>query len=225
MSMTTRHRTAHSSSTTRSGSNHLPMASSTTPTAWANTATATGRIRISGRPDPDSGYVYGLDGVQTVLYNLEDVMQAALRGEMVVWVEGEKDADNGKERLGLTTTTCPMGAKHFKPHYPGFLMGADVVVVADNDGPGREHAEMVARELLPFAASVKILDLPDLPENGDLTDWIDAGGTREEFERLTSLPQPYIPGGDGDDMFGAVRFADLGEPEPRTFVVEDLVPQ
>jgi len=177
------------------------------------------------RPDPDSGYVYGLDGVQTVLYNLEDVMQAALRGEMVVWVEGEKDADNGKERLGLTTTTCPMGAKHFKPHYPGFLMGADVVVVADNDGPGREHAEMVARELLPFAASVKILELPDLPENGDLTDWIDAGGTREVFERLSSLSQPYIPGGDGDDLFGAVRFTDLGEPEPRTFVVEELVPQ
>jgi DNA polymerase-1 len=173
-----------------------------------------------------SGYVYGLDGVQTVPYNLSDVMRASLDGEVVVWVEGEKDADNGKERLGLTTTTCPMGAKHFKPHYAGYFTGAHVVIVADNDAPGRDHAEMVARELLPFAASVKVLKrLPGVPEGGDLTDWIDAGGTSEEFERLSSLSQPYIAGGDGDDLFGAVRFTDLGEPEPRTFVVEDVVPQ
>jgi len=173
-----------------------------------------------------SGYVYGLDGVQTVPYNLRDVMRASLDGGEVVWVEGEKDADNGKERLGLTTTTCPMGAKHFKPHYASYFTGARVVVVADNDAPGREHAEMVARELLPFAASVKVLKgLPGVPEGGDLTDWINAGGTREVLKRLSSLSQPYIPDGDGDDMFGVVRFVDLGEPEPRTFVVEDLVPQ
>jgi putative DNA primase/helicase len=146
------------------------------------------------RPDPNGGYVYGLDGVQTVLYDLPNVMQAALRGEMVIWVEGEKDADNGKERLGLTTTTCPMGAKHFKPYYASFLTGAHMVVVADNDGPGGEHAEMVATELLPFAASIKILKLPDVPEKGDLTDWIDAGGTRERFDSLVSkTPQFILP--------------------------------
>src|SRR5215211_1738313 len=147
------------------------------------------------RPNPgSSGYLYGLDGVQTVPYNLRDVMRASLDGGVVVWVEGEKDANNGKELLGLTTTTCPMGAKHFKPHYAGYLTGADVVIVADNDRPGREHAEMVARELLPFAASVKILKLPDVPEKGDLTDWIDAGGTREQFDSLVSeTPQFFLP--------------------------------
>jgi putative DNA primase/helicase len=146
------------------------------------------------RPDDNGGYIYSLDGIQTVLYNLADVMGASLRGETVVWVEGEKDADNGKERLGLTTTTCPMGAKHFKLHYAGFVTGAHVVVVADNDEPGGEHAEMVATELLPLAASVKILKLPDLPEKGDLSDWIDGGGTREEFDRLVSeAPQFILP--------------------------------
>jgi putative DNA primase/helicase len=149
---------------------------------------------LQARPDGNGGYVYGLDDVQTILYNLADVMQAALDGEMVVLVEGEKDADNGMERLGLTTTTCPMGAKHFKPHYAGYLTGAHVVVVADNDGPGGEHAEKVARELLPFVASVKVLRLPDLPEKGDLTDWIEAGGTREEFDSLVSkLPNSFSP--------------------------------
>jgi putative DNA primase/helicase len=146
------------------------------------------------RPDPDGGYVFDLDGIQTVLYNLANVMRASLRGEMVVWVEGEKDADNGKERLGLTTTTCPMGAGHFKPHYAGVLTGAQVVVVADNDESGGDHAEMVATELLPFAAGVKILKLPDLPEKGDLSDWIDAGGTREQFDSLVSeTPNSFSP--------------------------------
>jgi DNA polymerase-1 len=149
---------------------------------------------LQARPDDNGGYVFGLDGVQTILYNLGSVIQAALRGQMVVWAEGEKDAENGRECLGLTTTTCPMGAKHFKPHYAGYLTGAHVVVVEDNDGPGREHAEKVARELLPFAASVKILKLPEVPEKGDLTDWIDAGGTREEFDSLVSeTPQFILP--------------------------------
>jgi len=146
------------------------------------------------RSDDNGGYVFGLDGVRTVLYNLGDVMRAAVHGETVVWVEGEKDADNGKDRLGLTTTTCPMGAKHFQSHYAGFLTGAHAVVVADNDGPGREHAELVARELLPFAASVKVLELPVVTEKGDLSDWIDAGGTREAFDSLVSeTPQFILP--------------------------------
>jgi len=149
---------------------------------------------LQARLNANGGYVYGLDGVRTILYNLADVMRASLRGEMVVWVEGEKDADNGMERLGLTTTTCPMGAKHWKPYYAGFLTGAHVVVVADNDGPGGEHAEKVATELLPFAASIKVLELPCVPEKGDLTDWIDAGGTREEFDSLVSeVPQFILP--------------------------------
>jgi putative DNA primase/helicase len=149
---------------------------------------------LQARPDDNGGYVFGLNHVRTILYNLADVMQAALCGEMVVWVEGEKDADNGMECLGLTTTTCPMGTKHWKPYYAGFLTGAHVVIVADNDGPGGEHAEMVATELLPFAASVKILKLPDVPEKGDLSDWIEAGGTRERFDSLVSkTPYSFSP--------------------------------
>src|SRR5829696_4205697 len=177
-----------------------------------------------------SGYVYGLDGVQTVPYNLRDVMRASLDGGVVIWVEGEKDADNGKERLGLTTTTCPMGAKHFKPHYAVYFTGAHAVIVADNDGPGREHAEMVARALLPFAASVKILKLPDLPEKGDLSDWIDAGGTREEFDRLVSeAPQFFLPtieSGFGEKEFlpiKSLREVVAEAEEAPDFVVKNLL--
>jgi hypothetical protein len=147
---------------------------------------------LQARPNDNGGYVYGLGDVETILYHLADFMWASLHGEMIVWVEGEKDADNGKERLGLTTTTCPMGTKHWKPHYAGFLTGAQVVIVGDNDGPGREHAEMVAKELLPFAATVKMLELQGLPVKADLTDWSDAGGTRKEFDRMVSETPLFI---------------------------------
>jgi len=182
------------------------------------------------RPDPNDGYVYGLDGVQPILYDLGDVMRASLDGQMVVWVEGEKDADKGRERLGLTTTTCPMGAKHFKPHYAAYLTGAHVVIVADNDEPGREHAEKVAGELLPFAASAKILELPDLPEKGDLTDWIDTGGTREEFDSLVSeAPQFFLPTKESE--FGekeylpvkSLREVVAESEEAPEFIVKDLL--
>ena len=185
---------------------------------------------LQARPDPSGGYVYGLEGGQTILYNLGDVLRASLCSEMVVWVEGEKDADNGKERLGLTTTTCPMGAKHFKPHYAGYLTGTQVVVVADNDEPGGHHAEMVATELLPFAAGVKILKLPDLPQKGDLSDWIDAGGTREEFNRLVSeTPQFFLP--TIESAFGENEFLPVKSlrevvaeaEETPDFIVKDLL--
>jgi hypothetical protein len=45
---------------------------------------------LQARPDDNEGYVYGLDGVQTVLYHLGDVMRAGLGGEMVVWAEARR---------------------------------------------------------------------------------------------------------------------------------------
>src|SRR4051812_12926500 len=39
------------------------------------------------RPNETGSYAYDLNGVQPILYNLTDVMQAALQGETVVWVE------------------------------------------------------------------------------------------------------------------------------------------
>jgi putative DNA primase/helicase len=185
---------------------------------------------LQARPDENGGYVYGLDGIQTIIYNLPQVVRASLRGEMVVWVEGEKDADNGKKRLKLTTTTCPQGAKHWKPHYAGFLTGAHVVIVADNDGAGREHAEMVAKELLPFAASVRVLELPGVPDKGDLSDWINLGGTREEFDRQVSETSQFIlptkESGFGENEFlpvKSLREVVAEAEEAPDFIVKDLL--
>ena len=102
--------------------------------------------------------------------------------------------------------------------------------MADNDGAGREHAELVATALLPFAASVKILTLPDLPEKGDLSDWIEAGGTREEFDSLVSeTPQfilPTIGSEFGEKVFlpvKSLREVVAEAEETPDFIVKDLL--
>jgi DNA primase len=46
-----------------------------------------------------------------------------------------------------------------------------VVILPDNDEPGRLHAQQVATSVYNVAASVKVLHLPDLPEKGDVSDW------------------------------------------------------
>src|SRR5262249_7831974 len=62
--------------------------------------------------------------------------------------------------------------------------GADVVILPDNDEPGRKHAKQVAQALYGIAASIKVVELPGLPPKGDVTDWIWDGGTREQLEAL-----------------------------------------
>ena len=177
------------------------------------------------RPDGKGDWKWDLKGVEPVLYDQRGVMQAVLAGETVYLLEGEKDCDRAREALGITATTCAMGAKKWRDSYTHTLASANVVLVPDNDEAGRKHVLKVAEELQGVAASVKVLELPGLLGKGDLSDWLDAGGTKEEFERLSSSSQPHIPSGDSDDVSGVVRFVDLGEPKPREFIVEDLVPQ
>ena len=40
---------------------------------------------------------------------------------------------------------------------------ADVVVLPDNDDPGRDHARTVAKQLAGIAKRVRVLELPNLP--------------------------------------------------------------
>jgi putative DNA primase/helicase len=161
------------------------------------------------RPDGNGGWEWNLKGVEPVLYSLPSVLEARLKGETIYVLEGEKDVDRARKELGITATTCAMGAGKWRDSYSYTLAGADVVLIPDNDEAGRKHVLKVAENLLGVAKSVMILDLPDLSENGDLSDWLDTGGTTVGFERLSSQSQPYISSGDGDDLFGAVRFADL----------------
>ena len=144
------------------------------------------------RPDGKGGWVFGMGKVTPTLYNLPRVIEAASRGELVFVVEGEKDADN-LAKVGLTATTNPFGAETWKPDYADYLIGADVVIIPDNDDAGRRHAEQVARSLVGKAKRIRVLELPNLPEKGDVSDFLESGGTKEDLLSMAEQAPEYEP--------------------------------
>lgn len=129
-----------------------------------------------------SRWTWNLGDVRRVLYRLPELLAGA--PQIVVFiVEGEKDAD-ALTRLGLIATTNAGGAGKWRPEYGDALAGRHVVILPDNDDPGRKHAGQVAAALAGVAASVKVLELRGLPAKGDVTDWLANGGTVEALLKL-----------------------------------------
>ena len=134
------------------------------------------------RPDGSGGYVWNLDGVRRVPYHLPELLDGIARGETIFIAEGEKAVDE-LMKLGLWATCSPGGAGKWRDDYATHFKGANVVVLPDNDDVGEKHAADVVQSLSNIAASVCILRLT-LPEKGDAYDWIAAGGTVADLEKL-----------------------------------------
>jgi len=135
------------------------------------------------RPDGNGGWKWNLKGVKRVLYRLPETLEAVGNGQVIYIAEGEK-AVEALGRLGVRATCSPGGAGKWRDGYARALQRVQVVVLPDNDEPGRQHAEQVASSLRGHAASVKVLELPGLPKGGDPFDWIAAGGTIEQLQDL-----------------------------------------
>jgi len=136
---------------------------------------------IQRRPEGSNGWAYNLKGVRRVLYRLPQLAAADPLATVFV-CEGEKDADN-LGRLGFVTTTNPGGAGKWRDDYSAFLKGHPVVILPDNDVAGIEHAAKVFRSL-NGVCNRRIVKLPGLPAKGDVSDWIRAGGSRDEMLEL-----------------------------------------
>lgn len=104
-----------------------------------------------------------------VLYRLPQVIKAIQNGETVYVVEREKDADNLCKRGFVATCNAGGAGKWFK-EYNEALQGARIVLSRDNDEAGLKHRDKVGHNLQGIAASVQALELPDLPEKGDVSD-------------------------------------------------------
>jgi hypothetical protein len=130
------------------------------------------------RPDGKGGSIWSLKGVRRVLYRLPELVKAD-PSQPVFVVEGEKDADT-LAGLGWVATTNPMGAGKWRPEYSEALRGRHVIILPDNDEPGRQHAEKVAKALKGVSASVLIINLPGLPEKGDVSDWLQVPGNDKD---------------------------------------------
>ncbi|HEU0183792.1 MAG TPA: AAA family ATPase, partial [Blastocatellia bacterium] len=146
------------------------------------------------RPDGAGGFIYNLQGVPRVLYRLPELI-AADSGEIVFLVEGEKDVDRLRAG-GLVATCSPMGAGKWRDEYAKFLAGRKVVIIPDNDQPGRDHAQAEAKSLRGVAVSGGTLTLPGLPEKGDVSDWLSLGGTIETLRAMAEAALGRPPDAD-----------------------------
>ena len=152
-----------------------------------------GRVKpkafLPRRPDGK----YSLEGVTRVPYRLPQMLEAIKDNKTVLLVEGEKDCDN-LAQLGLTATTFPGGAGKWRDEYLKWFEDANVACVPDNDHAGRKGMNIIASKITKVAKSVLWLELTDIPEKGDLSDWLNIpDNDKNAFELLVSNAPQWDP--------------------------------
>jgi putative DNA primase/helicase len=160
------------------------------------------------QPDGKGGWIWNMKGVKPVPFKLPHVLSAIKNDEFIFIAEGEKDCNN-LAALGLTATCNHGGAGKWRAsHSKWFKAGAKVVVLPDNDEPGREHASKVARQLHDRGCKVKVIELPGLPPKGDVTDWLNSGGTKDKLLHLAADAPNWEPS--GDSVVTSFNLTDMG---------------
>ncbi|MEI2419900.1 toprim domain-containing protein, partial [Arthrospira platensis SPKY2] len=118
-------------------------------------------------------------------------------GKTVFITEGEKDADNVILR-GEVATTTSIGAskgdlgKKWPSRFNKYFKDANVVLLPDNDAPGRAFMEHIAEQIKELANSVKILELPNLDEKGDVSDWFEDGNDIYDLLDLAKRTDEFV---------------------------------
>jgi len=127
-------------------------------------------------------------------YRLPELLEAIQRGETVIIVEGEKDCDELAQRA-FTATTNPGGAGKWPSDatFNEYFCGADIVLIPDNDDVGRRHMEQVAMSLRPYAKRIRWLELPGLPEHGDVNDWLEQGHGVRDLQQAIAAARDWHP--------------------------------
>jgi RecA-family ATPase len=167
-------------------------------------------------PDGNGGWVSEVKhvpGYNRLLYRYPGLRHS---GDAMVWIpEGEKDCDNLHDEGEIATCNIG-GAGKWRSENNGEFRGKHVGILADNDPqarnkktgellwhpdgrpvlPGQDHAENVARNLHGIATSVKLIMLPGLPPKGDVSWWLENGGTIAELYRIAEATPEYAPGPD-----------------------------
>lgn len=113
-----------------------------------------------------------------------DAFDPEFRTERLYWPEGEKDSDTLSAK-GLAAFTFGGTGDGLPPDIDRYLEGRDIVILADNDVGGRKHAlKKAQRAHSASAASVRIIEFPELPEKGDVSDFLKTSSVADLEERV-----------------------------------------
>ncbi|HRX59893.1 MAG TPA: VapE family protein [Candidatus Competibacter sp.] len=168
---------------------------------------------------PHNGHAFKAGGPSLpVLFGL-DTLQGNAAPAFVV--EGEKSAA-ALHSLGLAAVSAQGGAnKATGGAWEALASVALVYLLPDHDKPGEGYARAVCQALaaLPSAPEIRVIRLPELPEKGDVVDWL----------------QARLPGWNGFDPIPEDQRADLavelltiaeqGELPPADWLADDAKPE
>ena len=174
----------------------------------------------------DDVWTWNLTGVERIPYRLPEVIEAIAKERWVFFVEGEKDADM-LAAMGFVATTTAGGSGSWQDVLATHFKGAKVVVLPDNDAPGREYALRVATALEPICAEVRIVELPGVPKKGDVTDYMASGGTGDELKALVSgAPRFHVATDAPGVHVGPLRYVRASDvtTEPVEWLWADRIP-
>lgn len=113
-----------------------------------------------------------------------DPFDAAARDQLLYWPEGEKDCDTlGK--VGLPAFTFGGTGDGMPDAAAEYLRDRHLVILADNDSGGQEHALRKAAVAYPVAKTVKLVDFMELPPKGDVSNYLQSATASDLLERVS----------------------------------------
>lgn len=160
-------------------------------------------------------------GCNPVPYNLPEV----IKSKYVIFVEGEGKVE-ALRQWGLVATCLDSGANSpwHDSYLPYFEGKEKVVILPDNDKPGREYAQKIANILHGKVGECKVVELLGLGESEDIIDWIKQGGTKDSLlEIIKETPIWCPPEEETPKLISAQDILDLEE--NLSWAVEGLIPQ
>jgi hypothetical protein len=147
------------------------------------------------RPDSHGGWTWKLGDIRLVLYRLPRVLAAVAAGEPVYVVEGEKDV-HAIERAGATATTVIGGVSgRWLPEFSRLLAGTRVLVVADDDPPGRQRAAATAGAIARLGGQVEVVRAA---VGKDAADHLAAGLTLADLLPADQEPESALADGSAE---------------------------
>lgn len=131
-------------------------------------------------------FIKKLEGLKVPPYHVHKLSEA----DTVYIAEGEKDVET-LEKMGYTASCSPNGAggkTSWNKRYNPYFRDKTVIILADNDKPGIEHAQATANCLSGVAEAVYLIPsasiYPDLKPKGDISDIVAEVGMEKASELL-----------------------------------------
>lgn len=165
-----------------------------------------------------SGERREFDEVAHGLYRFPQLLDERAQGDearTVFLPEGEKKAEI-LAAWELVATTNSGGATHWAHHMAAQFEGLNVVIMGDNDKPGRAGAHKRAASLRGIARRVRVLEWRDhwsaCPAKGNVDDWVEkGGGTLELFHEIVDRLPDWTPPRP-ESNFGAFTWNEIDSP-------------